>query len=75
MHPNPARDAVRLQLPNDSPARIQLFAPDGRLLHDARITPQGGFAGLDLPRFAAAGLYSIRVEQEALIGTRRLVLE
>ncbi|MBK7945444.1 MAG: Omp28-related outer membrane protein [Flavobacteriales bacterium] len=75
LFPNPARDAVRLRLPSDSPARVRLFAADGRMAYDSSVVPIGGLALIERPASTEPGLFLIRVDQDGRTGMERLMLD
>lgn len=59
LFPNPARDAVRVQLPGSfGPATVQVFSTQGQLVSQAALAAGGGTVNLAT---LAPGLYVVRV--------------
>ncbi|HET9503680.1 MAG TPA: S8 family peptidase [Hymenobacter sp.] len=59
LYPNPARDAVRVQLPGSfGPATVRIFSAQGQLVSQAALAAGGGSVNL---ASLAPGLYVVRV--------------
>jgi hypothetical protein len=79
LHPNPAVDrlVVSFRLPNNSPARLELFDITGRMLASRDVENAGtGLREMDISQglHLAAGVYSIRLRQGGQAAVARAVV-
>lgn len=73
LFPNPANNDPWVSLQSLAAARIQVFAADGRLMLNSEHRTHTGLLRLDGFAALPAGLYTVRVEQEGIVGQRRIV--
>ncbi len=71
VQPNPAAGALRIQLRDATPARIQVIALDGRSCIDLRSI--GGVITIDEFEQLAPGAYMLRVQQGGIMGEQRII--
>lgn len=75
--PNPARDGfdVRFVLPDDAPARLELFDVGGHLLRALEVRgPGAGTARFDRPEELRAGFYLVRLSRGSESRTARVAI-
>lgn len=73
--PNPVNDAMRISLPGLDWARIQIIAADGRIVSEQDARTSAGAITLDGLSRLNAGLYTVRVESDGRIGSRRVLIQ